>query len=138
VKILGIDHISIATGDISGLREIFERLFGMEGGPVESNLANKVALSFLDFGNINVELIEPTVEDSPISKFLEKRGPGIHHFCVLVDDIDRALEELLAKNVKLLDRKPRVGAGGARIAFIHPDSAGGILIELKEQKPKSH
>jgi len=138
VKILGIDHISIATGDISGHRRIFERLFGMEAGPVESNLANKVALSFLDFGNISVELIEPLDKDSPISKFLEKRGPGIHHLCVLVEDIDQALEELLAKTVRLLDQKPRVGAGGARIAFIHPDSAGGTLIELKEQKPKSH
>lgn len=138
MKILGIDHISIATGDISGHRRIFERLFGMEAGPVESNLANKVALSFLDFGNISVELIEPLDKDSPISKFLEKRGPGIHHLCVLVEDIDQALEELLAKTVRLLDQKPRVGAGGARIAFIHPDSAGGTLIELKEQKPKSH
>ena len=110
----------------------------MEAGPVESNLANKVALSFLDFGNISVELIEPLDKDSPISKFLEKRGPGIHHLCVLVEDIDQALEELLAKTVRLLDQKPRVGAGGARIAFIHPDSAGGTLIELKEQKPKSH
>ncbi|OGC90368.1 MAG: methylmalonyl-CoA epimerase [candidate division Zixibacteria bacterium RBG_16_53_22] len=138
MKILGIDHISIATGDISGHREIFKRLFGIESGPAESNSANRVAISFLDFGNIDVELIEPLQRETAISKFLEKRGPGIHHLCVLVEDIDQALEELHAKKVKLADQKPRAGAGGARIAFIHPDSTGGVLIELKEQKPESH
>jgi methylmalonyl-CoA/ethylmalonyl-CoA epimerase len=132
VKILGIHHISLATDDIVKYREIFQRLFGIEAGPTDTNSVNKVAISFLDFGNTKIEMIEPLGQDSSIAKFLQKRGPGIHHICVLVENLDAALEELRAKNIRLIDREPRVGAGGARIAFIHPESTGGILIELEE------
>jgi methylmalonyl-CoA epimerase len=132
VKILGIHHISIATNNIAAHREILRQLFDVDSESIESNPASKVALSFMDFGNTKIELIEPLDNDSAISNFLEKRGPGIHHICIQVENLDRALDELRLKNVRLIDQKPRIGAGGARIAFIHPESAGGILIELEE------
>ena len=132
MKILGIHHISIATNNIAAHREILRRLFDVDSESIESNPASKVALSFIDFGNTKIELIEPLDNDSAISNFLEKRGPGIHHICIQVENLDRALDELRLKNVRLIDQKPRIGAGGARIAFIHPESAGGILIELEE------
>ncbi len=134
MKVLGIHHVSIATGDITRHGEIFKRLFGIEAEPVESNPTNKVAISFLDFINAKIELIEPSGEDSPIAKFVEKRGTSIHHICVLVENLDGALAELRAKNIRLIDQQPRIGARGARVAFIHPESTGGILIELEEHE----
>lgn len=133
MKILGLHHIAVAVDDIENYSSIFERLFGLKTGPVETNPANKVSLSFLDIQNSKLEFIKPLDDNSPIAGFLSKRGPGIHHFCLLVDDIQAAIDEMKSKDIKLIDDKPRQGAGGSLIAFIHPESAGGILIELKQE-----
>jgi len=134
MKILGVHHIAIAVDDLKNYSSIFEKLFGLKTGPVETNPANKISLSFLDLHNSKLEFIKPLDDESPVAKFLSKRGPGIHHFCLLVDDIHAAIDEMRSKDVRMIDDKPRQGAGGSLIAFIHPDSAGGILIELKQEK----
>ncbi len=134
MKILGLHHIAIAVDDLKDYSSIFEKLFGLKTGPVETNPANKVSLSFLDIQNSKLEFIKPLDDDSPIAKFLSKRGPGIHHFCLLVDDIHAAIDEMKSRDIRMIDDEPRQGAGGSLIAFIHPDSSGGILIELKQEK----
>jgi methylmalonyl-CoA/ethylmalonyl-CoA epimerase len=134
MKILGLNHIAIATDNIDKHTRIFESIFGLKAGDTQNNPGSKISLNFIDFGNADIEFIQPLDPNSPISKFLEKRGPGIHHFCVLVEDIAAALEELQSRGIKLIDSKPRLGAEGSLIAFIHPDSTGGILIELKEEQ----
>ena len=91
----------------------------------------------LPIGESRVELLEPTAPDSPISKFLAKRGPGIHHIAVAVEDIHQALENLRREGVRLIDEQPRTGAGGCLVAFVHPSSSGGVLIELVQNKGNS-
>ena len=133
MKIIGLDHVAIATNDAQGHGELLEKLLGLDLGETKSNPANKLAISFLDAHNTEIEFLQPLDPETAISKFLAKRGPGIHHICFLVENIEEALEELKSKNVKLIDTKPRTGAEGSMIAFLHPDAAGGILIELKEK-----
>jgi methylmalonyl-CoA/ethylmalonyl-CoA epimerase len=91
-------------------------------------------LRFVETGDATLELVEPTADDAPIAKYMEKRGPGLHHVCFRVKDIDRAMADLKARGVKLIDETPRKGAHGSRIAFIHPSETGGVLIELKQPK----
>lgn len=134
MKIKGIHHIALAVDDIEKYSKIFETLFGAKASDIEINKTNNVSLSFVDFNNCEVEFLKPLDDESGIAKFLEKRGPGIHHFCVQVEDIHQALDDLKKKNIELIDKTPRQGAGGSLIAFIHPASAGGILIELKQDK----
>lgn len=134
MKILGLHHIAVAVDDIENYSSIFQKLFGLKTGPVETNPANKVSLSFLDIQNSKLEFIESLDDDSSVARFLSERGPGIHHFCLLVDDIEAAIDELKLKDVRMIDDIPRQGAGGSLIAFIHPESAGGILIEMKQEK----
>ncbi len=132
MKILGLDHISVATNDLEKYTGLIEMLFDLKSGEIEENPANKIRLSFLDLINTHLEFIQPLDENSPIFKFVLNRGAGIHHICLRVENIDLALDELKAKDVRLIDEHPRQGAEGSKIAFIHPDSTGGILIELKE------
>ena len=130
MKILKIDHLGIAVNDISEAVRTYEAL----GFAVESSHdvpTEKVRTAFLPVGESHLELLEPTDPSSVIARFLEKRK-GLHHVCILVEDLDGALAELKGKGVALLDEAPRVGAGGCRVAFIHPKSAGGVLLELKE------
>jgi methylmalonyl-CoA epimerase len=134
VKIKGIHHIAVAVDDIEKYSKIFKNLFGLDAGDIEINKTNNVSLSFVDLNNCEVEFLKPLDNESAMAKFLAKRGPGIHHFCIQVEDIHKALDELKAKNIELIDQTPRKGAGGSLIAFIHPRSAGGILIELKQEK----
>jgi methylmalonyl-CoA/ethylmalonyl-CoA epimerase len=134
MRIKGIHHIAVVVDDIEKYGGIFENIFGIGSGGTATNKANNVDLSFLDFNNCELEFLKPLDKESGIAKFLEKRGPGIHHFCVQVEDIIEALEELKSKNIELIDNVPRQGAGGSMIAFIHPKSVGGILIELKQEK----
>jgi methylmalonyl-CoA/ethylmalonyl-CoA epimerase len=93
----------------------------------------KVTTAFFPVGESEVELLEPTAPDGPVAKYLEKKGEGIHHVAFRVENLDAALEELKAKGVRLIDEKPRIGAGGARIAFLHPQATHGILVELCER-----
>jgi methylmalonyl-CoA/ethylmalonyl-CoA epimerase len=134
MKILGLHHVAIATDDLKSLSKNFDNLFGLKCGEAETSPDGKISLSFLDLGNTDLEFLQPLDKESAISKFLEKRGSGIHHICLLVESIEKALAELRAKNIQLIDDKPRRGAGGSLIAFIHPAATGGILIELKENK----
>jgi methylmalonyl-CoA/ethylmalonyl-CoA epimerase len=132
VKVLKIDHLGIAVPSLDAAVLAYEAL----GFAVESTHAvptEKVRAAFLPVGESRLELLEPTDPSSVIARFLEKRS-GLHHVCVLVDDIEAALAELKARGVALIDESPRPGAGGCRVAFLHPRAANGVLLELKEAR----
>lgn len=130
-----LDHIAIAVEDADEAARIYEHLFGLKLKHTEKVLAQKTKVAFLPIGQTNLEMVEPVGEDSPLTKYLQKRGPGLHHLCFEVEDIDAELERLAAYQVELIDRTARQGAHNTRIAFIHPKATGGVLIELCE-KPK--
>jgi methylmalonyl-CoA epimerase len=132
LKLIRVDHLGIAVPSI----EVAVKAYAALGFAVESVHdvdTEKVRAAFLPIGETRLELLEPTDGSSVIAKFLDKRA-GLHHVCVLVDDIDAALRELKAKGVLLIDEQPRSGAGGCRVAFVHPRAAAGVLLELKEEK----
>jgi methylmalonyl-CoA epimerase len=133
MKIIGIDHIAIAVINIEVMAEYFNRAFGIELSGTEKIPERFLEIGMLDLNNTKVELVEGKSPDAAVSKFIAKRGEGIHHICVQVDNIDEVLAHLKAKGFQLIDEVPRSGAEGARIAFVHPGSFGGILIELKEK-----
>lgn len=130
MKILKIDHLGIAVPSLTEGVPAWEAL-GFTVADRHDVPSEKVRTAFLPVGQSQFELLEPTDPDSVIARFLEKRK-GLHHVCILVEDLDGALVELKGRGVTLLDETPRVGAGGCRVAFIHPKSAGGVLLELKE------
>ena len=127
-----IHHIGIATEGINDAANIWRDLLGLEPDHTEDVPGQKVRVCMLPVGASRVELLEPMSADSPISKFLEKRGAGIHHLALQIDDIQSALADLKAKGARLIDETPRNGAGGCLVAFIHPSSTGGVLLELVE------
>jgi methylmalonyl-CoA/ethylmalonyl-CoA epimerase len=131
MKILKLDHLGIAVKDLAEAVHTYESLgFAVEA--THDVPTEQVRAAFLRVGESHLELLEPTDPSSVIARFLEKRS-GLHHVCVLVEDIDAALAELKARGVPLLDETPRVGAGGCRVAFVHPRGAAGVLLELKEE-----
>ena len=130
---LKIDHLGIAVPSIAEAARAFEAL-GFRVEATHEVPAEKVRAAFLPVGDSRLELLEPTEPGSPIAKFLEKRS-GLHHVCVLVDDLDAALAEMRARGVELVGEAPRPGAGDCRVAFVHPRSAAGVLLELKEHRP---
>lgn len=125
-----IDHLGIAVPDLDAAVAAYRKL-GFEVEARHEVPTEKVRTAFLPVGESHLELLEPTDPSSTIARFLEKRS-GLHHVCVLVGDLDAALAELKARGVELIDQSPRAGAGGCRVAFIHPRAAGGLLLELKE------
>ncbi len=125
-----IDHLGIATKDIQEALKFWEGSLGLENVHTEIVEDQKVRVAMLPLGESRIELLEPTSEDSPISKFLEKRGGGIHHIAVNVEDINAALAKLKAEGMELIDEQPRIGAEGCLVAFVHPRSSGGVLLEL--------
>jgi methylmalonyl-CoA epimerase len=129
---LRIDHLGIAVPSLEPAVAAYEAL-GFRVVARHDVPSEKVRTAFLPVGESHLELLEPTDPTSVIARFLEKRS-GLHHVCVLVDDLDGALDEMKAKGVPLLDQSPRVGAGGCRVAFVHPKGAGGVLLELKERE----
>ena len=129
-----IDHIGIAVGDLAQSLAFFKDALGLELDAPEDVPAQRVRAHFLQAGEAAIELVEPTSDDSPIAKFITKRGAGIHHLALRVDDIVAALAELKAKGVRLIDETPRPGAHDSLVAFIHPSSAHGVLVELKQVK----
>jgi methylmalonyl-CoA/ethylmalonyl-CoA epimerase len=134
---LKIDHLGIAVPDLAAAIRTYEAL-GFKAEPAHDVPSEKVRVAFLPVGESRLELLEPTDPSSVIARFLEKRS-GIHHVCLLVDDLDQALVELKERGVPLIDSVPRVGAGGSRVAFLHPKAAGGLLLELKEApRDESH
>lgn len=129
-----IDHLGVAVKSIEQALEFYQDVLGIEPTGIEEVPSQKVKVAFLPVGESNIELLEPTSEDSPIAKHIEKRGEGIAHLAFKVDDIEAALKTLKDKGVRLINETPQIGAGGAKIAFIHPRSTNGILIELCEHK----
>ena len=131
-----IHHIGIATNAIADASQVWRDLLGLHADHTEEVAGQKVRVCMLPVGDSRLELLEPMSAESPISKFLEKRGGGIHHIAVSVEDIRTSLADLKAKGAKLIDEEPRIGAGGCLVAFIHPSSSGGVLLELV-QDPNS-
>jgi methylmalonyl-CoA epimerase len=128
-----INHLGIATRGIEEALKFWGDALGLENVHTEVVEDQKVRIAMLPLGESRIELLEPTSDDSPISKFLEKRGGGIHHIAVEVDDIEAALEKLKDKGMRLIDESPRIGAEGCLVAFVHPSSANGVLLELVQQ-----
>lgn len=127
-----IDHVGIAVGNLDESLKFFRDALGLELDAPEDVPSQRVRAHFLQAGEAAVELVEPTAEDSPIAKYVARRGPGIHHLALRVDDIAAALAELKAKGVRLIDETPRAGAHNSLVAFIHPSSTHGVLVELKQ------
>ena len=132
MKILKIDHLGIAVKDLAAGIRAYETL-GFHVEAEHDVPTEKVKTAFLPVGESHLELLEPTDPTSVIAKFLEKRA-GLHHVCIAVPDIQAELDALKAKGVELLDQVPRIGAGGRKVAFLHPRAAGGVLLELVERK----
>ncbi|MFP3998519.1 MAG: methylmalonyl-CoA epimerase [Desulfosalsimonas sp.] len=133
MKILHIDHIGVAVESNQESKSFWSDILGLRFDGEETVEEQKVKTAFFPIDKSEVELLESTAEDGPISKFIEKKGQGVHHIALRVDDLEAALLELKQKGVKLIDQTPRIGAGGARIAFIHPKATGGVLVELCER-----
>ena len=136
MNIKNIDHIGIVVNNIQESLSFWQTSLGIEPHGTQEVPQQKLKTAFLPVGDTEIELLESTSPDSSVAKFLEKHGEGLHHIAIRVDDIDVALAELKAKGVKLIDETPRNGAGGARIAFVHPRSTHGVLLELCERKEK--
>jgi len=131
-----IDHIGVATNGIDEAASFYRDSLGLDVAEIEEVTNQKVRVAMLPIGESRIELLEATSADSPISKFLAKRGPGIHHIAVRVEDIRTSLAALRQKGARLIDEEPRVGAGGCLVAFIHPSSTGGVLIELVQNRER--
>ena len=133
MKVLKIDHLGIAVNSIEEAKKLFHDILGLTFEGTETVQEQKVTTAFFPVGDSEVELLESTAPDGPIAKYLEKRGEGIQHIAFRVDNLEEALTELKDKGIRLIDEKPRQGAGGAKIAFLHPKSTHGVLIELSER-----
>lgn len=133
MRILKIDHIGIAVKNLAESAKLYEML-GIQSTGSEVVAEQQVKVSFFPVGDSEIELLESTSPDGPIARYIEKNGEGIQHLALRVDDIEAALEELKANGIRLIDEKPRYGAGGAKIAFVHPKSTGGILLELSQRE----
>ncbi len=131
-----LDHVGIAVSDLQASLAFFRDVLGLHVEASEEVASQRVRATFLDTGQSTFEMLESTAEGSPIAKFLEKRGAGLHHVALRVDDIEAALQHLRDRGVRLIDEKPRPGAERALVAFIHPASAHGVLVELKQPAPK--
>lgn len=133
MRILKIDHIGIAVKNLAESARLYEML-GIQSTGSEVVAEQKVKVSFFPVGGSEIELLESTSPNGPIARYIEKNGEGIQHLALRVDNIEEALAELKANGIRLIDEKPRYGAGGAKIAFVHPKSTGGILLELSQRE----
>lgn len=132
-----IDHIAIAVKDLDEEIRRYKDILGLTFCGTEVVEEQKVRAAFFSVGDVNIELTAPTSADSPIAKFLAKKGNAIHHISFEVDNIESQVDDLIKKNVRMIDRKPKIGAANTRIAFIHPQSFPGVLFELKEKVKKT-
>ncbi len=128
-----LDHVGIAVADIESALKFYRDALGLEVEPPEDVPSQRARVRFAPVGDSSLELLEATADDSAIAKFIARRGPGLHHITLRVDDIRAALDELRSRGVRLIDESPRAGAEGALVAFVHPASTGGVLLELKEK-----
>lgn len=133
MKVQKIDHIGIAVSDLNDSIRIYTDLFGKEPDEQCVLESEKVKIAFFEVGESSIELLEATTQDSSIAKFISKRGPGMHHICYRVDNLDRARAEMIGQGYRCIDEKPRRGAHNTRVCFFHPKDLGGVLIELSEQ-----
>ena len=133
MNIMKIDHLGIAVNSIDEGKKFWSDIMGLAFEGAETVAEQKVTTAFFPVSESEVELLESTAPDGPVAKYIEKRGAGIQHVAFRVENIDAALAELKEKGVKLIDQEPRIGAGGARIAFLHPKATGGVLVELCER-----
>ena len=131
-----LDHVGIAVSDLQASLAFFEEVLGLHVETSEAIASQRVRATFLNTGQSTLEMLEATAPDSPIAKFVEKRGAGLHHVALRVDDIEAALAHLRSRGIRLIDEKPRPGAEGALVAFIHPSAAHGVLVELKQPASK--
>ena len=130
MKILKIDHLGIAVNSIEEGKNFWSGVLGLDFEGAETVAEQKVTTAFFPVGESEVELLESTAPDGPVAKYIEKRGQGIQHIAFRVANIEEALAELKEKGVQLIDQQPRIGAGGAKIAFLHPKATAGVLVEL--------
>jgi methylmalonyl-CoA/ethylmalonyl-CoA epimerase len=133
MKILKIDHLGIAVNSIEQAHSFWNDVLGLPFEGSETVEAQKVTTAFYPVGESEVELLESTAPDGPVAKYIEKRGQGIQHVAFRVDNIEEALAELKSKGIRLIDEAPRMGAGGGKIAFLHPKATNGVLVELCER-----
>jgi methylmalonyl-CoA/ethylmalonyl-CoA epimerase len=129
-----VDHIGIATRQLDEALRLWRDTLGLQVTSTEEVTEQGVRVAMLPLGESQIELLEPLSPGSPVGKFLEKRGPGIHHVALRVTDIQAALVQLKEKGTRLIDETPRLGAGGCLVAFIHPSSANGVLLELVQHQ----
>ena len=130
MKLLRIDHLGIAVNTIDEGKNFWTDVLGLAVTDTDTVEAQKTTTAFLPVGESEVELLESTTEDGPVAKFIAKKGQGIQHIAFAVENIEEALQELKDKGVQLIDKEPRIGAGGAKIAFLHPKATNGVLVEL--------
>lgn len=128
-----IDHIGIAVANLDETLKLYTDILGLDLAGTEVVADQKVRVAFLPIGDTEIELLESTEPDGPIAKFIENRGQGIQHIAFRVDNLEAALAEMKEKGIRLIDEQPRYGAGGAKIAFLHPKSTGGVLVELSQR-----
>lgn len=131
-KIKRIDHIAIVVEDIEAALGFWRDTLGLELDHIEDVAEQKSIVAFLLTGGSEVELVKPTTDDSGVARYLQKRGPGMHHICFEVEDIEAALAQMKEKGVRLINETPLIGSGGKKIAFVHPESTHGVLVELYE------
>jgi methylmalonyl-CoA/ethylmalonyl-CoA epimerase len=131
-----VDHVGIAVKSIDDTLEYYIHTLGLTLVALEEVESQKVRVAFIDAGNIKLELLEPIGDDGPVAKFIEKRGEGVHHIAFGVTDIRTRMAELREKGVQLLQDEPKIGAGGAEVAFLHPKSSFGVLYELCDKSGK--
>ena len=132
-KILGIEHVGIAANDLNGISDVFGGLLGLKLSSREKIDDQQVITDIYETGNGKLEFLKATGPDSPIAKFIEKKGTGMHHIALKVDNLQAALDYLKGQGTQLIDTSPRIGAEGFKIAFLHPKSTGGTLVELCEK-----
>jgi methylmalonyl-CoA epimerase len=128
-----LEHIAIAVPDLDAAVSTYSAILGLSDSGRETVESEHVNVAFFDVGTARIELLEPTVDESPVGKFLERRGPGLHHIAIEVADIEVALERCRAAGIETVGEAPRSGAGGRRVAFLHPGTTGGTLLELSER-----
>ena len=128
-----VSHVGIAVKDLESAIKSYEILTGAKNPVIENVESEKVKVALFSGGSGRIELLAATSEDSPIAKFINKRGEGLHHICIYVDDIESKLSELKKAGIKVIDETYRLGAGGKKIAFVHPQNLNGVLIELEER-----
>ena len=133
MKIIGIEHIGIAVKNIREASSFWEHVLQIGHSTTEDVDDQGVITDIYDTGKGKVELLQAKYPDSPVAKFLDRRGPGIHHICLQVEDIDEAIQELKSEGIQLIGNGASIGAEGYRVVFIHPGSAGGVLVELAEK-----